>query len=255
VNKENSRIILLLIILFLPLITQCGTEPELRILFIGNSYTYYNNLPHIFQSLAKSGGHLVKTNMIAKGGYTLKRHSQDPSVLDEIKRGNWDYVILQEQSVVPSVDYQFEDYMLPAVSLFEKTIRANNAEPVLFMTWGREKGIEKYNHNNFQDMQEKLYTAYMNVSSEFKISVAPVGIAWQQVVEKHPEIRLWREDGSHPSLKGSYLAACVFYCLIFQESPEGLNKPMGVSPEIAYILQQVAAEITLGQIEQWQIDN
>jgi len=127
-RKEKLYIFLFLLLLWLPLITQCGTESELRILFIGNSYTYYNNLPHIFQSLAKSSGHLVKTGMIAKGGYTLKRHSEDPSVLDKIKRGNWDYVILQEQSVVPSVDYQFEDYMLPAVSLFEETIRTSNAE-------------------------------------------------------------------------------------------------------------------------------
>ncbi len=252
---NRTCLILIVILLIIPLNVQCSGKPELRILFIGNSYTFYNQLPGAFQALAESGGHITKTSMIAKGGYTLRRHSENPSVLDKIRRGNWDYVILQEQSVVPTVDYQYADYMVPAISIFEKVIRESGARPVLFMTWGRENGIEKYGHKNFHDMQEKLYAAYMEVGHEFQITVAPVGMAWKQVHEEHLEIDLWLEDGSHPSQTGTYLAACVFYCILFQENPVGLEYPKGIISEVAYILQESAAQITLEQIDHWQIGN
>lgn len=77
--------------------------------------------------------------------------------------------------------------------------------------------------------------------------MAPVGTAWQNAVTQNPELNLWQMDGVHPTEGGSYLSACVFYALIFQQSPEGLTYRAGLSEEMAYFLQSIAAETVLDQ--------
>ena len=74
---------------------------------------------------------------------------------------------------------------------------------------------------------------------------APVGPAWSIAVKEHPELSLWQEDGSHPTGTGTYLAACVFYAVIFHESPEDLSYRADLSKETAKILQAVASQFAL----------
>src|SRR5664280_2803382 len=75
-----------------------------RILFIGNSYTYVNDLPRVFTDLARSGGHRVQTGMSAQGGWTLADHVASTSTLDLLRSSKWDFVVLQEQSEIPAME-------------------------------------------------------------------------------------------------------------------------------------------------------
>jgi hypothetical protein len=93
----------------------------------------------------------------------------------------------------------------------------------------------------------------MGIADELEATVSPVGIAWREVRQQYPDINLYKDDGSHPNRRGTYLAACVFYAVVFQQSPEGLRYTGGLSPEETAVLQRIAAETVLSDLERWHI--
>lgn len=215
-----------------------------RVLFIGNSLTFYNDFPEMVAELARSGGHEVEVDMSAPGGWTLSDHAASTMTLDKIGQG-WDFVILQEQSVIPSVAEEREQHMYPAVRFLYDKINESGATLILFMTWGHRDGLPDAGYRTFDDMQAQLRAGYTDIAEELCVVVAPVGTAWQNGIIHNPQLSLWHTDGVHPSREGSYLSACVFYAVIFQQSPEGLMYTGGLSEEMAHFLQTVAAETVL----------
>lgn len=116
---------------------------DIRVLFLGNSYIATNNLPHLIQQVAISMGHRMQFDTWAPGGYRLKHHASDPNTLSQIAQGNWDFVVIQEQSQLPSfpdMDVYYE--VLPYVRQLDSLIHAANpcARTVFYMTWGRKNG-------------------------------------------------------------------------------------------------------------------
>ncbi len=215
-----------------------------RVLFIGNSLTFYNDLPEMFADLARSGGYEVEVDMSAQGGWTLSDHAVSTLTLDKIDQG-WDFVVLQEQSVIPSLAEERSEQMYPAVRFLYEKVSEKDLTLILFMTWGHRYGYPGAGFDNFDEMQEQLRSGYTDIAAELGVMVAPVGIAWQNGITINPQLNLWHMDGIHPSREGSYLSACVFYALIFQKSPEGLTYTAELSEETAQVLQALAAETVL----------
>ena len=245
--RKSAAVILFL----LSLHSFCGDTT--KILFIGNSYTYVNDLPLLFKQLSASGGKNVFTDMSAPGGYTLEGHYSLPETIDKINSGGWKYVVLQEQSQYPVIEYYKTGSMYPFAAKLDSIIRANGSETMFYMTWGRKNGgqqcIGSYCSPVFADyfhMQDSLQTAYGNLSALLSAELVPVGLAWKRALLQQPGIELWDTDGSHPSLKGSYLAACMFYTAVFGESPEGLNYFGGLDSTDALNLQQIAGSLLTG---------
>jgi hypothetical protein len=102
-------------------------------------------------------------------------------------------------------------------------------------------------------MQAQVQAGYMEIADELDAIVAPAGIAWQNSLAQEPGPDLWQGDGIHPSVAGTYLSACVFYAVIFQQSPEGLPYRAGLTIETARLLQQVAAEVVLEDPGRWNL--
>lgn len=225
-----------------------------QILFIGNSYTSSNNFPQIFTKLAQDGGYDLSALMIAEGGWTLSNHSQSIGSDDRIQQQSWTYVVLQEQSIIPSNPKVREHNMYPAIRLLHEEIENLGADVVLFMTWGRRDGLPESGYNDFFEMQTELEKGYLKIADELNVMVSPVGIAWQNALEKNTQLVLWQEDGSHPNINGSYLAACVFYAVIFRESPEGLAYMAGLHEDLGHFLQSVAADTVFDDLERWNIE-
>lgn len=195
---------------------------KLRVLFIGNSYTCFNNLPQMLEGLAASAhaSRKLETGMVTVGGATLRRHWEDGRALEVIRRGGWDYVVLQEQSTLgPSqmvsgrITISDPKAFHETVRLFDAEIRKAGAKTVLFLTWARQ---------NQPEDQAKLNEAYLTIAGELKALVAPVGPAWEEALKKNPQLQLHLPDKSHPSPGGTYLAACVFYSLLYHKSAAGL---------------------------------
>lgn len=234
-----------------------GIEPasrsRLRILFIGNSYTFVNELPRVFAQLARSEGQAVETDMAAKGGWTLADHAKDAETRAKLGSSKWDFVVLQEQSQIPSAEPWRSQEMCPAVRSLVQEIGKTGATPILFMTWAHRDGWPEKGLPDYVSMQAQIENGYLAIARELGVQVAPAGEAWSRAMRSPLSLSLWQEDGSHPTLQGTYLAACVFYAVMFRTSPIGAAYTAGLPVDEAQRLQRTAGKTVLGDPKQWNL--
>jgi len=218
-----------------------------RVLFIGDSYTYVNDLPSTFADLAWSAGYRVDAVTLANGGESLAGHVSDPATSSTISSESWNWVVLQDQSEDPAVASYRASEMDPAVTELAQLVRNSGASPLLFLTWGHESGWSTAGLDSYSAMQAAVDQGYLGIASELAIPIAPVGDAWQALVADHPDAGLWQSDGVHPTVRGTYLAACVFFDSVFGRSPVGLTYHDGLSDAEAALLQRAAAGGVAGE--------
>ena len=219
-----------------------------RVLFIGNSYTAQIK-GALLHMLANSRYKSTSFEFITKGGATLQQHLNDPQTLDQIKTGNWDIVVLQDQSKIPALQEQYARLFHDAVDTFTEVIRDAGAEPMLYVTWGRRDGDSK-NRDIFPDydtMQQKLLSAYRDAAERNGLTTAPVGDAWSIIRKKDKALgrELYKDDGSHPSSKGAFLASCVFFRSLFNDSLESVQPRGEVTPHEAEVIKKAALSIDI----------
>jgi len=175
-----------------------------KVLFIGNSHTYYNDMVMMFKNKCNENRIEVDVTMLTHGGKTLLWHSDEPEIRFNILYGEYDYVVLQD-AAHPFVG---EENLLSGVKKIKKYIDEIEARTVLYMTWE-----EKINIQN----QEKMSLAYRNVASKTNSMLAPVGDYWNKAIVNDPNIELFADDGRHASELGSFLTSNVLYYSIFEE--------------------------------------
>ena len=201
----------------------------LKVLFIGNSFIARNDLPGLIARLAAARGKGLEHRLISAGGASLRTHWNAGEALKAIQGGHYDHVVLQEQSTLPVKNAK---RMHENVRLFDEAIRAAGAKTVLYMTWARQ---------NEPESQQAITDAYAGIGRELGATVVPVGLAWQTFLGKHDQPVLHDKDQSHPTLAGSYLAACVFLAVLYEESPVGIASEVdGLSEKDLALLQKVA---------------
>lgn len=232
------------------------------VLFLGNSYIASNNLPFLIKSLADAENNTLEYDENTPGGTTFQGHDNSAVSIAKIQSKDWDFVVLQGQSQEPSFpDHYVESSTFPYALNLANKVYANNecSVPLFFNTWGRQNGDPQWEGiNTFEKMNGRLYNAYAYLAAESKGMLSPVGIAFALVKADANAVvnfnHLYTSDGSHPSIKGSYLAACVFNNVIFGTSSVGNSfVPVGVSSVEAAYLQSVADEVVYG-LEEIRID-
>jgi hypothetical protein len=191
----------------------------LRVLFVGNSYTQVNDLPATFAALARAGGHRVTVGMAAEGGQTLAGHVTSGNTQGHLVPGRWDVVVLQEQSQFPSVPWSRDNEMAPAARSLVQEIRGIGARPLFFSTWAHRDGWPEQGLTSEGVMQSAIDAAYLALGQQLGVGVVPVGEAWSTMLAVDPSVRLWQDDGSHPTSSGTFLAAAVFYAALFGGDP------------------------------------
>lgn len=249
---------LLLLFLFPLTVPSLLAQDSISVLFIGNSYTYVNDLPGTLGSLATSLGKEITIDSKTNGGYTFQNHTTDPLTYSKIHSKPWDVVVIQGQSQEPSFpDSQVDTQTLPYALQLSDSIWANNScgNVMYYMTWGRQNGDSQWSEiNTFEKMNTRLYNAYMRMAdSSDRSMVSPVGRVWSYVRANHPTINLYNADQSHPSAEGTYLAACTFYTSLFQQSPVGSNFYGGLNTTTAGILQAAAATVILDSLDHFHL--
>ncbi len=187
------------------------SKDTLRVLFVGNSYTYFENLPQVVAVLSEKTGTVLITRKMTLGGAKLSEHWRGARGLktrEEINNGNYDIVVLQEWSLGTVNEKDSAEYYL---GLFSDLVRGKGAKTLYYLTWAREKSPEQ------QDIISRVYREAAEVNGA---AVVPVGEAWALALSERPDFRLYFPDGSHPAELGTYLAACVFVATITGELPE-----------------------------------
>ncbi len=235
----------------------------LQVLFLGNSYTSVNNLPELVQQLSGSLTQTVAPAAVTKGNWSLggapNDHASDPDSLAQLTAKPWAAVVLQEQSQIPVIPSYKSAFMEPgAAKLVNKLQSVNTCARVLFfLTWGRKAGGKQCagsscsaNFANFDQMQDALTAAYLDVAKQVGGAVVPVGEAWRKAIAVGG-VELFSDDGSHPSIAGSYLAAATFHAALFKQSPAGAKTTAGVSDEDAVKLLAIAASTVLDDLQKW----
>ena len=233
-------------------------QTHINALFVGNSYTQVNDLPLLIQQMAASGGDTLTYQSNTPGGCTFSQHCTNTS-MTLIQRGGWDFVVLQEQSQLPSFpDNQVQRDCIPYAKQLVDSIYANNpcAEPLFYMTWGRKYG-DTLNSTyypplgTYNGMDSLLYLRYMTMKVDNDASVSPVGRVWYHLRYNYPSIELYQSDESHPSLIGSFAAACSFYAVMFRKDPTTVSYCSTIDSATAAIVKQVAKTVVYDSLDKW----
>jgi hypothetical protein len=222
-----------------------------RVLFIGNSYTSVNDLPDTFGNLAWAGGHRVDPGAVDPGGFTLAEHVSAAATSTAIESERWNVVVLQDQSEMPAFAEDRTIEMDPAATTLVDMVRNQGAHPLFYETMAHQGGDPEDGLPDYPSMQAAIDAGYLGIAAQLDVPVAPVGDAWQTVVNQQASPGLWQADGSHPTVNGTYLAACVFYAAIFDASPVGLGFRDGLSDAEALTLQRAASSTVLGDLSKW----
>ena len=239
-----------------------ANSQSIDVLFVGNSYTYYNNLPQLISNIALSFGDTLNTESSTPGGASLFGHVNNASTLAKINQQPWDFVVLQDQSQKPSLSPNYvATNVYPYASQLVDVIQLNNncTEPVFYMTWGRKNGDASNCAAyppvcTYLGMQQRLRESYLEMGTSNNATVSPVGMAWKNYMELDSITDLYNADGSHPSIYGSYLAACTFYATIFKKSPVGSTFiPTQIDSNTGYLIQEVAANTVLDSLSTWNV--
>ena len=203
---------------------------SLRVLFVGNSLTATNDLPAVIQALARSRGQALDYQTLARPNYSLGDHWEKGDARDAIRKGRWDFVVLQQG---PSALEESRELLLKHTRLFAEEIRRVGATPALYMVWPAA--------SRRQD-SDRVTESYRLAAEKVAGVLVPGGEALREAEKKAIGLPLFSADGFHPSMAGSYLVALVFYQRLFRESPVGLPA-LNLPPGEARSLQAIALEI------------
>jgi hypothetical protein len=199
-------------------------RPGLRVLFVGNSLTYYNDMPDMVSRLADGDPDakpLFAVSFTRPGGM-LKEAAYDGKLERLLGDSRWDFVVIQEQSTLASSSPStVGSKSVPAAMRLHHLSGRAGARMIVYMTWPwRYEG---------------------DLADQLGVPAAPVGLAWAEARRRRPALNLLDDDGHHPNLAGSYLAACVFYELLTGRDPKKSTFTAGLAQDDARFLRALAA--------------
>ena len=228
-NRMSAHLLCLLLLLLLTSVAGTGQAPgqSARVLFIGNSLTYANDLPGMVATLAKAAGRPIHVESVALPDFGLAEHWHQGDARRAIARGEWTYVVLQQgPSALPESRRTLIDY----VKRFHNEIKASGAKTGLYMVWPSQQ-----RRGDFSGVSR----SYRAAASEVGATLMPVGDAWREAWAADSRLALYGPDGFHPSQMGTYLAALVIYRQLTGTAPPVLPV-FGATADQAALLQQAA---------------
>lgn len=233
---QHSRLAAIAVLVLLAGAASRTADEPLRILFVGNSLTYTNDLPLMVQSMPCAEGRTLEVDMAAMPDAALSDHMSRGPARQKL-RDRWNFVVMQQG---PSSLPDSRTELLRGARRVAAQARRAGAEPALYMVWP-----SKQREADFDRVSE----SYRLAAADVKGVLLPVGEAWRAAWRIDPEIALYGPDGFHPSLMGSYLGALVICSRLGGASPDVLPSYVRtagglvqIPPRQAAILKQAAAE-------------
>lgn len=248
----NKIFIVIFTLLFVPGLW----SQETSVLFIGNSFTFMNDMPFMFRDIAASNGRNVHVDTVIEGGKDFKYHASNPETYQVIRSRKWDYVIIQGHSnELTHPDPKVDANSLPFARQIVDSIRGNSmcTQVILYMTWGYKNGNAEWSAiNTYELMQQRIRNQYLRFADLLDTRVSPVGEVWKSLRANYPELNLYHPDKMHPSIYGSYAAACTFYAAVFGESPLRNSAILPIEPNVRQIIEYTASQVVLNNLSEWR---
>lgn len=238
---------------------------EKKILFIGNSYTFIEDIPNIFYEAANSTGDNLLVETQTAGSATFEFHATSEVVANKINSDNWDFVVLQGSSVEVGLtgDY-FDDNVAPYAQDLCETVKNNSScsQPVFYNTWGREWGMSSTGptcanypwmctYNGMDDEVTKNYRVLADINDAV---ISPVGPVWRYLRETFAPVDLYIDDESHQTLEGAYASACTFYATLLRKDPTLITYNPGISLASAAAIRNAVKIVVYDQLSFWKIE-
>lgn len=209
-----------------------------RVLFLGSSLTYGNDLPQLVAALARAADRTLDVAMIASGGACLEDHWNRGEALRRLRRERWDFVVLQQgPSSLPESRENLREY----TRRLAEPIRQAGARPALYMVWPSADRLAWF---------DAVRDSYTLAAEDVDGMLIPAGEAWREVWRRDPKVALLGRDGVHPTPTGSFTVALSIFGMLCGRSPVGLparvrlanGSHAQVRPDLAPLLQEAAAE-------------
>jgi hypothetical protein len=178
---------------------------DLRLLFIGNSLTYTNDLPALVQEIGKLDGKKISVHSLSLPDHSLEDHWNNGNAETEIEKGIYDIVVLQQG---PSAKPESQALLMDYAGRFTKACREHHAKAALYMVWPFKSRLFDL---------DQVIASYSNAASRTGSLLCPAGKAWKYAWEKDPGLDLYGPDNFHPGIKGSVLAAITIYSVIAEK--------------------------------------
>lgn len=252
---DPRQVLSLLLFAFCTLGNPLQAQLSYNVLFLGNSYTYLNDLPQMTHDAALSAGDTLIFDSNTPGGYQLDDHNYDVISKNKVMAGGWDYVVIQGQSQEPiTLTNEFNT----GGSALNSRIKQYNpcAETITYMTWGRKNGdaancLSYPLMCTYRLMDSTIRSRYQRLTANIQGEVSPVSVVWRYLRQNHPAIELYQPDESHPSLAGTYAAACCFYATLFKKDPTLISYNPGLSAGDAAAIRNAAKTQVFDQLSLW----
>lgn len=247
----------ILIVLLLNVNFALSNDDTTQVLFIGNSITYFNDMPQTFEDIANSLGDTTEVTVYAPGGTGFINHVSDQNVYDKFQEKAWDFIVLQPGSnESPGYSYPINETIERGRTLIDSIYKFNPCTQVLFYeisygVWGNS-AADLVTYNNTMDLIRPNLEQLADSTESF---FAPVGEAFRAKWNNDLNDILWGGYGDiHPNAKGSYIAACTFYSSIFQKQVVNSNITGGIPANEALAIRNHTDTIVLNNLNDWRIN-
>lgn len=221
-------------------LTSGGLGASAKVLFIGNSLTYSNDMPDMLAALADSAGLDLQVDAITEPGAALEDHFRARSAHGAIATGGYQLVILQQG---PSSLPESQAHLLEWTTRYNTRIRAGGAKPALYMVWPDISRLSFFN---------AVHASYSNAALAVGGMFIPAGESWRIAWATDPELPLYAADQFHPSPLGSYAAALTIFCALYQQNPLGLTARLSLPTGTVQIDPAQAGAVQRAAWQAWR---
>lgn len=236
--------LLVLVVVLASAFHSAADEPlpaKIRVLFIGNSYTHTFTIPVLIANLFAEKGVIFEHESDTPGA-TLTDHWISVNTLPAIRRGGWDYVVLQDQSSRPLSN---RSEVIASVAQFDAEIRKVGARTLVYQTWPQRDSHKGTFPNLTSSNGTYINETYRQAAAGVGAILVPVGTGWPAGVNTIGQSTMYLSDGNHPSPQGAYFSALTFFRTISRLSTTGLAKISSITQTQANQAQAAADRVAL----------
>lgn len=244
-----------------------NSNREIRVLFIGNSLTYYNDMPELLEKLAVSAGKKITVESATEGSSTMCQQTSTTTsiglMVKNYMKQKWDYVVLQPSRRITSKENTVKNAEFDAGKVLDSWIKDAGAKTLLYCTWGNNTGsasiytmnadkVNASSSGSFAITQDEHSKYMQSISREYSellgADLVDCAELFRYMLNEQPSVNVYYTDNRHPSLYGSYAVACAFYSYLYGESAEEAAKKYhtGISEDLAVMLAKAAAHVING---------